>query len=161
MFLTFLARMLPALSVAKPACIRKISAPVNGGKVLSARDSVHISEAKAWQWRTRPHQIEGVQFLFVGFFIALDFGDVTVQVLLPGFELGDGRLKTGQLGLRGHRFSTAQTACALLWGTSLYFPFPANEISLSLQKHAHSCIVASVVISPFAENAWSVSSSRN
>ena len=28
-FLTFLARMLPALSVAKPACIRKISAPAH------------------------------------------------------------------------------------------------------------------------------------
>ena len=161
MFLTFLARMLPALSVAKPACIRKISAPVNGGKVLSARDSVHISEAKAWQWRTRPHQIEGVQFSFVVCFIGLDFGDVTVQVVLPGFKLGDGRLKT--VHVRGHRFSScADRFCPLIWGTSLYIPFPANEISLSLQKHAHSCIVASVVISPFAENAWSrVSSSRN
>ena len=136
MFLTFLARMLPALSVAKPACIRKISAPVNGGRVLSARDSVHISEAKAWQWRTRPHQIEGVQFLFVGFFIALDFGDVTAQVLLPGFELGDGRLKTGQLGL-GHRSRLPRPLVpSLIWGTSLYFPFPANEISLSLQNGA-------------------------
>jgi len=126
MFLTFLARMLPALSVAKPACIRKISAPVNGGRVLSARDSVHISEAKAWQWRTRPHQIEGVQFLFVGFFIALDFGDVTAQVLLPGFELGDGRLKTVQCwGLAlAHRSRLryrllAQTALGDLAVTSL------------------------------------------
>ena len=119
MFLTFLARMLPALSVAKPACIRKISAPVNGGRVLSARDSVHISEAKAWQWRTRPHQIEGVQFLFVGFFIALDFGDVTVQVLLPGFELGDGRLKTVQV-LPGHRSRLRYPHLRRpLWGTSL------------------------------------------
>ena len=132
MFLTFLARMLPALSVAKPACIRKISAPVNGGRVLSARDSVHISEAKAWQWRTRPHQIEGVQFLFVGFFIALDFGDVTAQVLLPGFELGDGRVKTGQCTL-GHGFGFD---LAVKGDLAVPLRFPANEICLSLQKRA-------------------------
>ena len=136
MFLTFLARMLPALSVAKPACIRKISAPVNGGRVLSARDSVHISEAKAWQWRTRPHQIEGVQFLFVGFFIALDFGDVTVQVLLPGFELGDGRLKTVQVPGHRSRLRYPLLAQTALGDLAVPLSVPANEICLSLQKRA-------------------------
>ena len=36
MFLTFLARMLPALSVAKPACIRKISAPARRGRKVGS-----------------------------------------------------------------------------------------------------------------------------
>ena len=64
---------------------------------------MHISEAKAWQWRTRPHQIEGVQFLFVLFFIGLDFGDI-------GLDCGDVNAlelleRSEALLYKGHRFS--------------------------------------------------------
>ena len=44
MFLTFLARMLPALNVAKPACIRKMSAPANEG--------THVLSWHVRQWLT-------------------------------------------------------------------------------------------------------------
>ena len=76
MFLTFFARMLPALSVAKPACIRKTSAPARRGRNVRQH---HMP----FRWcesggengddsRTGPHEVEGVELL-------LELADISSQ----------------------------------------------------------------------------------
>ena len=76
MFLTFFARMLPALSVAKPACIRKISAPARRGRsVRQHHVPLHWCEsggARAATTRTGPHQVEGVELI-------LEIADLSAQ----------------------------------------------------------------------------------
>ena len=92
MFLTFFARMLPALSVAKPACIRKTSAPARRGRNVRQH---HMP----FRWcesggrengddsRTGPHEVEGVE-------LRLEHGDIISQ-------RGDCSSQLGE-SLRGH-----------------------------------------------------------
>eukprot|EP00964_Phaeocystis_antarctica_P032013 scaffold18111_cov46-Phaeocystis_antarctica.AAC.2 len=95
MFLTFLARMLPALSVAKPACIRKISAPARRGREVRSAPFVFAVGEGGDDSRTGPHEVEGVE-------VVLHLHVLSIGLLDGLGQLRDGRGQRGEVGDGSH-----------------------------------------------------------
>ena len=94
MFLTFLARMLPALSVAKSACTRKISAPARRGREVRSAPFVLAVGAGGDDSRTGPHEVEGVEVVLHLHVLSVGSADGLGQLrdlLGQRGEVGDGR----------------------------------------------------------------------